>query len=146
MDGIDPTRLCQLWIEVSDLARAQAFYEKVFGWRPVPADLHEMVVLDVPPTCPFGVALIQKARPENQGSPTPPTLAPHPGRLKAAFAVEKPETLVNRCLTQGGTLLSGPTPYLGYGLMWDIADPDGIPWGLFQKADAPLSASGSPLT
>ncbi len=132
MPTVDPTRLCQLLIEVSDLSRAKNFYQDVFGWHCVPADLLEMAVIDVPKDCPFGIALVPKVvhADLSQGPKQPSSKV----GLKAVFAVDDPEAIVERCRSWESCRTSGPHTHPGYGLVWDITDPDGLTWGLFRKA------------
>ncbi len=131
MATVNPTRLCQLLIEVSDLSRAKNFYQEVFGWKSIPADLLEMVVLDVPPDCPFGIALVPRTA-TNRSLENPLTLVPS-GGLKAIFATDDPEAIVEKCRMLEGCRAIGPRTHPGYGLVWDITDPDGLSWGLFKK-------------
>jgi predicted enzyme related to lactoylglutathione lyase len=132
MATVNPTHLCQLLIEVSDLSRAKGFYEEVFGWKAVPADLFEMIVLEVPPECPFGIALV----PRDATANPPPSLSPSapPGGLKAIFAVDDPIPIVDQCRGWEGCQVTGPRTHPGYGLVWNITDPDGLTWGLFQRS------------
>ena len=124
MDLVNPRGLCQLFIEVRDLEAAKAFYEQVFGWQTAPADLREMVVIEVPADCPFGIALVPKSPNSMANAPV--------NSLRAVFSVDQPEPVLKRCAEKGGQA-SGPIRYPGYGQMWEIQDPDGIIWGLFKK-------------
>lgn len=134
MTTVNPERLCQLLIEVSDLGRAKAFYQEVFGWKAAPADLMEMVVFDVPRDCPFGIALIPKISPESAAQKPPTSELPgSPGGLKAVFAVDDPEAVLARCAAWEGCHVTGPRTQPGYGLVWDVAGPDGLTWGLFKR-------------
>jgi predicted enzyme related to lactoylglutathione lyase len=147
MAKVNPTRLCQLLIEVSDLNRAKSFYQDVFGWKPVPAELLEMVVMDVPPDCPFGIALIPKAL--EQKPISNPLKAGTPWGLKAIFAIDDPESIVERCQGWKECQVTGPRTHPGYGLVWDITDPDGLTWGLFKRtasSQETINGSKSPST
>lgn len=121
--NVDPTRVCQVEIPVSDVPRATYFYENAFGWKPVPAELHEYVVLAVPDACSFGIALV-------------------PGREKEAktsgvvlyFAVDDPELVASAAQAFGGRRRFGPVKLFGYGQVWQVEDPDGTRFGLYAKA------------
>lgn len=130
---VNPTRLCQLLIEVSDLSRAKGFYEAVFGWKAVPADLLEMVVLEVPLDCPFGIALVPR---DSSHEPLHPSASssPPPGGLRAIFAVDDPTSIIDQCRSWEGCEVTGPRAHPGYGSVWNIKDPDGLTWGLFKKS------------
>jgi len=124
--SVDPTRLCQIEISVTDMPRALAFYEGAFGWRPVPAEIHEYVVLEVPPDCAFGLALV-------------------PGRLSSAsaggvvpyFATETPEQIVSLVEQHGGRRRLGPLSLAGYGTVYQVEDPDGNRLGLYKGRALP---------
>jgi len=121
---LDPRGLCQIEIEVSDLPKALHFYEHAFGWRPVPAEMHELVVLEVPPGCPFGISL----RTTKRVSGAPNSLVPY-------FQIDDPESLMKRVESSGGRRLFGPTPLPGYGTIYQCTDPDGTRLGLFTRAN-----------
>jgi predicted enzyme related to lactoylglutathione lyase len=131
MATVNPARLCQLLIEVSDLNRAKRFYADVFGWKPVPADLLEMVVLEVPADCPFGIALVPTVGPD--GLPQDQVPSAPSTRLKAIFAVDDPEAIIAQCRASDGCQVAGPRTHPGYGHVWEVCDPDGLTWGLFKR-------------
>lgn len=123
--SVDPRRLCQIEIAVGDVRRAAQFYEDAFGWRPVPAEMHEYVVLAVPDGCPFGIALVPGRSLE--------------GRVGGAvlyFAVEDPEAVVERVMAAGGRKRLGPSKLFGYGVIHQVEDPDGTRWGLYAAIPA----------
>jgi uncharacterized protein len=119
---LDPTRLCQIELRASDMQRALAFYEGAFGWNPVPAELHNYVVLDVPEHCPFGIAVV-------------------PGRLPNAgagggvmyFGADDPEALLANIQSHGGHRVLGPTSLAGYGTIWQFDDTEGNRFGLYKS-------------
>lgn len=120
---IDPTRLCQVEIQVEDLKAAAKFYEDAFGWRVVPAELHEYVVLQVPDACPFGIALT----PKRAGG------GASPGNVVLYFGVDDPEAVVKAVEAAGGKKRFGPMPLMGYGAIYLVEDPEGTRFGLYLK-------------
>ena len=120
--SVNPTRLCQIEIQVSDLARAVNFYSEAFGWRPVPAEMHELVVLEVPPDCTFGISL----RPGHKSPKSVNNLVPY-------FAVDDAEAVLKQVETHGGRRTIGPTKLPGYGTIYQCEDPDGTRIGLYTK-------------
>jgi len=87
---LDPAALCQIEIAVTDVARALAFYGGAFGWRPVPAEIHEYVVLEVPPGCPYGLALVPRGAGAGQGGGVVPYFAAEDAEAVARRAEESP--------------------------------------------------------
>lgn len=120
---IDPTRLCQIELQVDDLKAAAKFYDEAFGWKVVPAELHEYVVLAVPHDCPFGIALTPK-RAGGGGSP---------GSVVLYFAVDDPDAVVRAVERAGGKKRFGPMPLMGYGAIYQVEDPEGTRFGLYLK-------------
>ncbi len=119
--AVDPTKLCQIEIAVSDLTRALAFYAGAFGWTRTPAELHEYAVLSVPETCAFGISLVPDSPP------------PAPGGITLYFAVTEAAAVVASAVTHGGSSRGGPTSVAGYGTVWRLADPDGNVWGVYES-------------
>ena len=119
---VNPTRLCQIEIQVSDLARAVNFYSEALGWRPVPAEMHELVVLEVPPDCAFGISL----RPGRKSPKSGNNLVPY-------FAVDDAEAVLRQVEAHGGRRVIGPTQLPGYGTIYQCEDPDGTRIGLYAK-------------
>jgi predicted enzyme related to lactoylglutathione lyase len=120
---VDPRNLCQLLIEASNMEASLLFYEKVFGWKAIPVEMRDLWVLQVPNECHFGIALIQKKLTHKQNQSH---------RIKVVFSVDRGAEIASSCQTYGG--ISSPAiHYPGHGLFWDIKDPDGVTWGLFQK-------------
>ncbi len=129
---IDPRSLCQIEIPIGDATRARAFYAEAFGWLPVPAELHEYIVLSVPRDCGFGIALVPSAKaPAARHGPV------------VYFAVDDPAAVVAKAEAVGGKLRFGPSKMLGYGEIWQLEDPDGNRFGLYRRASIPPSRSHS---
>lgn len=120
-------QLCQIEIYVGDLPKALAFYEHVFGWKAVPADIHGVTVLSVPANSPFGISLI--SRKESK---------PAHNNIVIYFAVESPAKIAEAAEKFGGKKRFGPKKIGGYGTIFQIEDPDGIRWGLFCQASPKL--------
>ncbi len=118
---VDPGRLCQLEIPVDDLSRALAFYEKVFGWRPVPAEIHEYVVMAVPDSCPFGISLVPRRGATGGGGIVP------------YFAVDDAEAVAAAALAHGGRRRFGPMALAGYGIVYQLEDSEGNRLGLYAR-------------
>ncbi len=125
---IDPTRLCQIEVQVEDLKAAATFYEEAFGWKVVPAELHEYVVLQVPDGCPFGIALTPR---HSQSAAAGD--AREESRVVLYFAVEDPEAVVKAVEKAGGKKRFGPMPLMGYGSIYQVEDPEGTRFGLYLK-------------
>ncbi len=121
---VDPSRLCQIEIQVRDVKQALAFYEAAFGWKAAPAELHEYVVLEVPSHCAFGVSLVP-----NKST----VVAPSNNNLVLYFAVDEPEKVVARVEANGGKKCFGPMPLLGYGSIFQVEDPEGTRFGFYAK-------------
>lgn len=128
---INPQDLCQLEIAVSDAAKAVDFYEHVFGWPPVPVDIHGYIVLEVPKDCRFGISLAVSP----QKSQTAPSELGTDGKDSKVlyFSVNEPESIVALAQKHGGSLLFGPRVLPSYGTIWQITDPDGNRWGIHQR-------------
>ncbi len=117
-----PTHPCQIEVPVTDLERARDFYGAVLGWVPTPADLHEVIVIDVPADCPWGISLIRKSGHLAGEGPT------------LFWRVGDPEAALAATVKFGGKILQGPQRHPGYGRAWRICDPDGNAWGIFTPA------------
>lgn len=128
MDGqdfrpqLDPKSLCQIEIQATNLERSQKFYADVFGWLASAAKLHEYVVLDVPNDCPFGISLVPSA-----GGACSTT------QMVLYFSVSGAFEIAKRAELSGGSKKFGPTKLPGYGSIWQIRDPDGHTFGLFER-------------
>ena len=118
--NIRPDQLVQVEIIVSNLSRAITFYRNVFGWEPVPAYIHDYVVIAVPDNCAFGVSLVASQSPRSLGS----------GGIILYFKSEAPDEIIRAASENGGKeLASRHLP--GYGDIRQFADPDGQVFGLF---------------
>ena len=124
---VSPLGLCQIEIQVSDLAASLEFYDKVFGWPAVPAEIHGVTILQVPEECPFGISLVTGRH----------DASVQKGRIVLYFAVDDPKSVADRGGMYGGRLRFGPKKLAGYGTIYQLEDPAGIRWGLFKKAVTP---------
>jgi len=114
---IDPSKICQIEIQVSDIERAKKFYEHAFGWKESPAELFNYTILEVPENCGFGISLVPAVK--GEGS-----------RTVIYFMVEKPEEIVKKVQEFGGSLRFGPKKLPPHGEIYQVCDPDGNPFGL----------------
>jgi len=116
-----PTKLCQIEIPVLNPERSVQFFERVFGWKQAPAEMHEYIVLQVPDDCPFGISLIPTKK-ESLGHST-----------VLYFEAENPVAIVKAATSNGGRLRFGPKNLGIYGEIYQIEDPDGNRFGLYSK-------------
>ena len=119
---IDPKKLCQLEIHATRLDVSRKFYEEVFGWRAVPAEIHNYLVLDVPEDCPFGISIVPSLGAKRSS-----------GQIILYFEVHDAAAIAERASHFGGSKKFGPTRLPAYGDIWQIEDPDGHRFGLFEK-------------
>ncbi len=119
---IDPKKLCQVEIHATRLDISRKFYEEVFGWKAVPAEIHNYLVLDVPNDCPFGISIVPSLGAKTSS-----------GQIILYFEVVGAEGIANRAERFGGSKKFGPTRLPAYGNIWQITDPDGHRFGLFEK-------------
>ena len=122
---IDPGKLCQVEIHATRLDASRKFYEEVFGWRAVPAEIHNYLILEVPETCPFGISLVPSMS-ARQSS----------GQIILYFQVTDAATIAAKAEQFGGSKKFGPTRLPAYGDIWQITDPDGHKFGLFEKQES----------
>jgi predicted enzyme related to lactoylglutathione lyase len=122
--NVSPEALCQIEIHSTQLDRSKVFYEQVFGWKAVPAEIHNYVVLGVPRECRWGIALV----------PTTGPVKPS-GQIVLYFQVDDPELVASLAERHGGAKKFGPTKLPAYGSIWHITDPDGHRFGLFKKQE-----------
>lgn len=120
--NVRPDALVQIEIHSTQLERSKLFYENVFGWKTVPAEIHNYLVLDVPPECPWGISLV----------PTLGVIKPS-GQIVLYFQVERAGEIADLAEQFGGSKKFGPTKLPAYGNIWHICDPDGHRFGLFEK-------------
>lgn len=123
---INPTKLCQIELQVRDIAAALAFYHNVFGWQEAPVEIHGLHLLSVPEHCPWGISLIPVASNSEIMSAG--------ARQVLYFHVDKEslQNILSLCESAGGRLLRKHIPTPGYGLISQIEDPDGHRWGLVE--------------
>lgn len=124
-ETINPARIVQFEIHVADIERSKSFYENVFGWPVVPAEIYHYHVLEVPDDCPWGISLI----PHRENS------APTKSSIVIYFEVENPESIASLANNFGGKKIFGPTKLPAYGDIWQVIDPDGNRFGLFRKTE-----------
>lgn len=117
---INPQALCQIEIAVSDMEQSLAFYEQVFGWTSVSVDIQGYVVMEVPQSCPYGIALV---RAHDKAATSISTLY---------FRVENAAAIVERAKQFGAPIRLGPKKLPGYGSIYQIVAPDGQVYGIFQ--------------
>jgi predicted enzyme related to lactoylglutathione lyase len=122
---IDPKKLCQVEIHATRLEVSRKFYEEVFGWKAVPAEMHNYLVLDVPEDCPFGISIVPSIGAKTSS-----------GQIILYFQVEDAANIAERAEQFGGSKKFGPTRLPAYGNIWQITDPDGHRFGLFEKQSA----------
>lgn len=114
--------LVQIEIHVTQIERSKLFYEKAFGWKAVPAEIHNYVILEVPRECPWGISLVPSLAAGKSGS-----------QMLLYFQVEDAARIAELAVIHGGTKKFGPTKLPAYGDIWQVADPDGNRFGLFEK-------------
>lgn len=119
---VDPTQLCQLEIHTSRIDVSRKFYEEVFGWKAVPAEIHNYLVLEVPDDCPFGISLVPGRAASSAHSP-----------IILYFQVTEAAKIAEKAELFGGSKKFGPAKMPAYGEIWQITDPDGHRFGLFEK-------------
>ena len=120
---VNPTKLCQIEIYVSNLDHSLSFYENVFGWKRMPLEIQDYYVLNVPESCPFGLSLIPAK-----------TSQPKSSHNVLYFKVEDPEKIMEQAPKFHGRTRFGPKKVPGYGVIYQLEDPDGQRYGLFNKA------------
>jgi predicted enzyme related to lactoylglutathione lyase len=122
---IDPKKLCQVEIHATRLDVSRKFYEEVFGWKAAPAEIHNYLVLDVPEDCPFGISIVPSFGAKASS-----------GQIILYFQVTDAASIAERAEIFGGSKKFGPTKLPAYGNIWQITDPDGHRFGLFEKQEA----------
>lgn len=119
---LNPTKLCQIDISVTDLGRSQRFYESVFQWKASPADLHNCIILEVPDNCPYGIALYQSLDDKKQIS----------NSITLYFATNNAHEIAEKAVSFGGKKTKTRN-IPRYGQVVYIEDPDQNIFGLFQS-------------
>ena len=122
---IDPKKLCQVEIHATRLEVSRKFYEEVFGWKAVPAEMHNYLVLDVPEDCPFGISIVPSIGAKLSS-----------GQIILYFEVQNAAEIAEKAAQFGGAKKFGPARLPAYGDIWQITDPDGHRFGLFEKQAA----------
>ena len=120
--AVDPKAICQVEIQSTNLPQSQKFYAEVFGWLSSAAELYDCVVLDVPKDCAFGISLVP-----SQGGANSRT------QVVLYFTVTGAADIAQRAVEWGGSKKFGPTKLPAYGNIWQITDPDGHSFGLFER-------------
>ncbi|MBF0440405.1 MAG: VOC family protein [Oligoflexales bacterium] len=123
--NLDPSKLCQIEIPVHDLNKARSFYEEVLGFHESLVEIYDTVVIDVGEGSAYGISLVRTEdvpmeRGKNKG-------------ITLHFSCDNPEEVIGKARDFGIKNLSGPKTVPGYGILWEIEDPDGHRIGLFKK-------------
>ncbi|HEX8704622.1 MAG TPA: VOC family protein [Myxococcaceae bacterium] len=113
-----PGEFCWETLSTTDMARAESFYEKVFGWK-VMKNMDGIPVFSVDGTPQGMVGDLQKA--EN-----------FPPNWMTYVVVDKIETMTERATKLGGSVLVPLIEIPKVGRIGLIADPMGAPLGLYQ--------------
>jgi predicted enzyme related to lactoylglutathione lyase len=113
--------IVQIEVHTKDIERSIEFYSNVFGWRPVPAQIQNCVVLKVPETNSWGVSLIPNSN-----------LSLANKNLIIYFKTAHAESIAQLASKFGGASHFGPSNLPSYGTIWQISDPDGNRFGLFK--------------
>jgi predicted enzyme related to lactoylglutathione lyase len=133
--NLSPSHLCQIELPVSNMERAGAFYHKALGWAPMPAEIYGYMVLDVPATCSFGIALVQAgAQQASDESPRKPSTTLY-------FRCESPEDVLAAIGANGGKVFGTEQTLAGYGTLFRFDDPDGNRFGIFSRSQQGLDPS-----
>lgn len=113
-----PNRICHVEFEVTDLERAQHFFEVLFGWT----------------FRPFGDMVVFGAGEDHVGGLTKVD-APRPGGTPSVwFDVEDLDGVLAKAAGMQAKVLAEKHPLPGIGYSAQIADPDGNPVGLVEFA------------
>lgn len=119
---ISPESLCQIEILVSDLSSSIRYFEEVFGWKRVPAYIHNLCILDVK-NSKIGVSLIPVGSALTAGQ-----------KLTLYFQVES-EKEIKRMMETSERLSGRKGPKYkhlpSYGKVFYICSKDGHKFGLF---------------
>ncbi len=118
--AITPKQLCQIELYAKDLPSSLVFLDKVLGWKAVSISLQDMVVIEVPDDCPFGISLVAKEE-----------AALNPGCVPYFEIEGSMEELVNQGLDHGARLFEGPRLIPGYGQAVVLEEPGGLRLGFY---------------
>lgn len=83
--------------------------------------MHEYIVLEVPEGTPFGISLLPGAHQTHADGPI------------LYFQVDDPASIVEQAILAGGKKRLGPKRFPGYGVIWQVEDPDGNRFGLYSR-------------
>jgi len=118
MTHVDPSKLCQIELAVSNVEAAISFYHNVFGWKLTDAKMHDYYILDVPQNCNFGIALVPKSSTSIKNS-----------GITLYFNTNLRVQIEKLALSNGGHVSNRPA-IPGYKKITFIEDPDGNNFGL----------------
>jgi predicted enzyme related to lactoylglutathione lyase len=71
---------------------------------------------------------------------------PSSGQIILYFQVDDAQKIADRAEQFGGSKKFGPTRLPAYGNIWQITDPDGHKFGLFEKQESPVRRAPSRVT
>ena len=128
--NIEPKNLCQIEISVSDLKASAKYYEDVFGWKAVPAYIHNYIVLDVGDAG-FGVSLVASKALEDGDFQQRNTLCFKVESEARALELTAYSSAFNQSKND-----QKPKTLPGFGKVFNVYDPDGNKWGLFVDEDS----------
>ena len=117
---VDPSSICQIEIPISDTKESLKFYEEVFGWKAVPIELHQYIVMETPDDCPYGISLIPSPKSKTGIGTT------------VYFKVKQLDSIQKKAEEFGCPLQQGRS-LPGYGKVQIIKDPSGNRLGLFES-------------
>lgn len=110
-------RVCHIEFDVTDLARAQAFYAALFGWTFRPF-MDSMVIFGIGEEHIGGLMKVDEV---------------HSGKSPSIwFQVENLESMQSAATANGGSANADISPVPGVGHSTIVHDPDGNPIGLVQ--------------
>lgn len=123
--NVEPKNLCQIEISVSDLKASAKYYKDVFGWKAVPAYIHNYLVLEVGDAG-FGVSLVAPGAPKDERFHQRNTLYFRVESEARAIEIASFSSAFHQRKND-----SKPKTLPGFGKVFNIYDPDGNKWGLF---------------
>jgi predicted enzyme related to lactoylglutathione lyase len=104
---------------VNDVAKARAFYSKVFDWKLEASNSSEYV-------------MIKTGAPPFGGMMAKPPMAPMPS-LNVYFSVPSADETLRKVVELGATIIVPKTEVPAMGWFAMFLDPDGIPVGIFEE-------------
>ena len=117
---VSPLDICQLELPVQNMERAIIFYLHVFGWKPLPTQIKNVTIIEVPDECPFGISLVLRPKRSQQCGPL------------IYYKHDSPKILLSCVEKHGGNKIAGPTEIKGYGYVYQIEDSEGNNFGIFK--------------